>query len=112
MKENKGALLKRKNAIVDQIHALGDMRRGSIIEQYYKAKKKDGTRVKRGPYFLYTYKDKNHTHSRRIKKKQVADYRKQIETYRRFTDLVQELIAVSEQLSDLSSFEGEDEKKT
>ena len=42
------------------------MHRGSLRSRIFETKRKDGTKVYRGPYALYTYKEKGKTISRRI----------------------------------------------
>ena len=50
-----------KKELTEQILNLKDMRRGSVTEQYYEVKHKDGTVIRQGPYFLYSYKEKGKT---------------------------------------------------
>ena len=54
----------RRKEIMNQIKKIKDMRRGSVVEQYYEVKHKDGSLVRQGPYFLYSYKDKGKTPGR------------------------------------------------
>ena len=92
----------KKKEILEQINALGEMRKGSIVQQYVEAKKQDGTIVQRGPYLLYSYKEKGKTVSRRIPDSTTADfYRDQIRVFRKFEDLCEELTRISQQICDL-----------
>ena len=71
------------------------------MEQCMDGKLRDGTPVTRGPYYLYTYKDKGQTLSRRLTGPGEAEqYRKQIEEFRKFEALSRELIEVSQQIAD------------
>ena len=58
----------QRRALLDQIEHLGPFRRGSITEQFVEAIRQDGSKVRRGPYVLYSCKDKGgRTVSRRLK---------------------------------------------
>lgn len=103
------SLMARKREILEELRGLGEMRKGSIVEQYLEAKKQDGTIVRRGPYILYSYKDKGKTVSRRLPDSMTADlYRTQIREYRRFEGLCEELATTSQQICDRSGPHGHD----
>lgn len=96
-------LRKRRKEILAELAGLGEFRRGSIVEQYVVATRKDGTKVQRGPYVLYSYKEKGKTVSRRLTDpEQIPLYREQIERFRRFQQLSAELLAIGEQMSELA----------
>jgi len=95
-----------------ELAALEQIRRGSLCPQIFEATRKDGTKVQRGPYILYTYKDKGKTRSRRITDpEQVVHYQHQIEAFRRFEALAAELVQIGEKISDLVLSDGEELKK-
>lgn len=97
------ALQAQRQHILRQIEQLEQMRRGSLTEQFVEAVKADGSRSRRGPYPLYTYKDKNRTISRRVSDPQLLPlYRDQIQAFRRFQELSAELTRLGEELSDLA----------
>jgi hypothetical protein len=103
------SLMARKREILEQLSGVGEMRKGSIVEQYLEAKKQDGTIVRRGPYILYSYKEKGKTVSRRLPDSITADlYRKQIREYRRFEGLCEALTTTSQQICDRSGPHGQD----
>lgn len=100
-------LRKRRQEILVELGNLEQVRRGSVTEQYVEATRKDGTKVRRGPYPLYTFKEKGKTVSRRIKDpKRVSVYEEQIQGFRRFQELTAELREIGEQISDLVFSEG------
>lgn len=106
-------LTRKKLEILKEIAALEPMRKGSLTEQFLETKRKDGTISKRGPYLLYTFKEKGKTHSRRIKGDEEAQiYRKQISAFRRYRELSSELVRVAGRIADLRAVETTDEKKT
>jgi hypothetical protein len=93
----------RRQQVMQQLEALEQMRRGSVVEQYREVHRPGGRRSRQGPYPLYTYKEKGRTISRRLKgEHEVQQYRNQIENFRRFEHLMRELIQLGEQLCDLS----------
>ena len=95
------ALEQRKKDILAQLDALGPMRKGSLTEQYVAAVSKDGSRRRRGPYTLYTFKRGGKTLSRRLKTPaQAALYREQIAAFRRFQELTAELARLGQQWAD------------
>ena len=103
----------RRQELMDELAGLEQMRRGSVMEQFVETVKKDGTKGRRGPYFLYTYKEKGKTVSRRLPSRRAADlYRNQIQAFRRFRKITSELLVIGEQLGELSVFDKGSVKKT
>ena len=103
----------RRKEVLEEIGDLEDIRRGSVVEQYVEDVHKDGSPVRRGPYMLYSYKEKNKTVSRRLKSPQEAEmYRKQIKGFRRFQELVSELVSLGERLCEIEDQRPADLKKT
>lgn len=90
----------RFSKILQEIATLGPMRKGSITRQFVDTKNKDGSKGRRGPYPLYTAKKRGKTVSKRIPKHVVRDYEEQIARFRRFEDLIGELMDVAERLAD------------
>jgi len=91
-----------RQQILEELSQLEEIRRGSVVEQFVESTRKDGTRSRRGPYFLYSYKEKQKTISRRLTDhSQVARYRHQIEGFRRFQELTSRLLKIGEQISEL-----------
>lgn len=106
-------LMARREAILEELAGIERMRRGSVTEQYVETVRADGSKGRRGPYFLYSFKEKKKTVSRRVTSRGlVPEYRAQIEAFRRFDELVRELTAIGEKLGDLSILQKSDVKKT
>lgn len=104
-------LMQHKNQLLAQLAALGPMRKGTLTEQYVQTTLKDGTPSRRGPYMVYTFKEHGQTLSRRLSDRaQIAGYRQQIATFRRFQELTAELARIGQQLADLEAA-GQDEGK-
>jgi len=97
----------RRKSVLAELASLEEIRRGSVTEQYVEATKKDGSKVRRGPYPLYTFKENGRTVSRRLSRgEHVQRYDRQIQAFRRFQKLVAELLRLGEQLSDLAGRPG------
>ena len=93
----------QRQALLRQLSGLAQLRRGSLTEQFLLVKRKDGSRVKRGPYPLLTRKQGSKTVSRRLTDPQLVPlYRQQIQARRQFETVVDQLVRVGEQLSDLA----------
>ncbi len=101
-------LLKRKAEILGEITNLKEMRRGSVVEQFYESRNKDGSVVRRGPYYLYSYKEKGKTISRRLSgPASVKRLKREIEEFRKFEKLSSELISVNHKICE-AKLEGEE----
>lgn len=93
----------RRQALLDQLADLRELRRGSLTEQFLQVQHADGSVVKRGPYPLFTRKEGGKTISTRLSDPTVVTlYRQQIHALRQFETVVDQLIGVGEQLSDLA----------
>lgn len=100
-------LQNHKKELLDQICKLKDMRQGSVVEQYFEVRRKDGTMSRQGPYFLYSYKKDGKTISRRLPMVSAAEkYREQIGEFRKFEQLCSQLVVTSQKLSDIRIEEG------
>lgn len=101
----------RREEIIKEISKLEQIRRGSIVEQYVETVKADGSINRRGPYALYSYKEKKKTVSRRVTNPElVTVYREQINAFRSFQELNVELISVGEKISDVVISEQDNKK--
>jgi Family of unknown function (DUF6788) len=93
----------QRQALLQQLAPLEQLRRGSLIAQYFVARRQDGSRVKRGPYPLLTRKHGQKTVSVRLTDPALLPlYRQQLAALRQFDAVVGQLVAVGEQLSELA----------
>jgi hypothetical protein len=93
----------QRQQLLQRLSGLQELRRGSLTEQFLLVKRKDGSRVRRGPYPLLTRKHGPKTISRRLTDPNLVPlYRQQIQALRQFETVVDELVQVGEQLSDLA----------
>ena len=112
MSNNLRQIRKQRKEILSELAALEQMRRGSLVPQVFEATRKDGTKVLRGPYMLYTRKDGGKTVSRRVKQpEQVQSYQEQFDAYRRFDALTRDLVHIGEKISDLVLVDEKEQKK-
>ena len=103
---------KQRKDVLGELARLEQLRRGSVVPQVFRSKDKAGNLVERGPYPLYTFKEKGRTISRRITNaRHVAVYEKQIGAFRRFETLTARLVRLGEELSDLALCDDAELKK-
>ena len=103
----------RRKQLLGERGKLEDIRRGSVVEHFVEAVGKDGSTVRRGPYILCSFKDRGRSVSRRVTEpRQTQVYREQIGGFRRFREVVKEVVAIGEQLSDLALSGAQEVKKT
>jgi hypothetical protein len=101
----------RRQALLQQLAGFQQLRRGSLTDQFLLVKRKDGSKVKRGPYPLLTRKEGQKTISRRLSDPELVSlYRQQIQAMRQFETVVDQLVRVGEQLGDLAVAEVEQKK--
>jgi len=96
-------LEQHRQHLLQELSGLPEIRRGSLSEQFLTVQRKDGSRVKRGPYPLLTRKQGQKTVSQRLTDPALVPvYRQQIQAMRQFETVVDGLVQVGEQLSDLA----------
>jgi hypothetical protein len=96
-------LQQHRQRLLQQLSGLQELRRGSLTEQFLVVKRKDGSRVKRGPYPLLTRKQGQKTVSLRLTDPALVSlYRQQLQAMRQFETVVDGLVQLGEQLSDLA----------
>ena len=93
----------QRQQLLRKLSSMRELRRGSLTEQFLMVKRKDGSRVKRGPYPLFTRKAAKKTVSVRLSDPALVPiYRQQLQTMREFETVVSQLVRVGEDLSDLA----------
>lgn len=96
-------LEKRRMQIIKEIGSIRTIRKGSVTEQYLKvARKGEREPGLRGPYFLYTRKEKGKTVGRRLTKQEADRFRRQVDGFHRFQALGKEYAEICERLADLA----------
>src|SRR4029077_3215729 len=96
-------LRQQRQQLLQQLSGLQELRRGSLTEQFLMVKRKDGSRDTLSPYSLLTCHHGRKTVSRRLTDPALVPlYRQQIQALRQFETVVDGLVRVGEQLSDLA----------
>lgn len=92
----------KRNHILQQMRTIRAMRKGSVTEQYLKVAKKGKKKpVLRGPYWLYSRKEKGKTVGRRLRRQEVERIREEVHAYHRFQALCAEYAKITERLGEL-----------
>lgn len=107
-------LEKRRGQILQEMHRIRAMRKGSVIKQYLKVKKKGKKEpVIKGPYWLYTRKEKGKTVGQRLSSDDAERFREDVDAYHHFQELCREYAEVTERLGELERelSDGSREKK-
>jgi hypothetical protein len=103
----------RRTQIFNELAKIEQFRKGSITNQVFDGVLKDGTPITRGPYPVLSTKVKGKTVSMRISDHDQADLiQTQINDHKRFKELVNELVEIGEQISNLFILGDHLEKKT
>ena len=93
---------RRREEILREMRAIRRMRKGSVMEQYLPGKQKGKSEpVWRGPYWLYTRKEKGRTVGRRLSREEAERVRAEVAAGHRFQALCQEYAELTERLGEL-----------
>ncbi len=91
----------RREQILEQIKAIDRLRRGSLSRQFFK-KPRAGSKAPQGPYYVL----QAYFHGQKFAERIPADQAPQIEplvaNYRRFSELAEEFVTVTDQITRLS----------
>ncbi len=93
----------RESERLDILHRMGSitrMRRGTVNVQAFTRRRKDGSVVAQGPYYLYSRTERRRSYSQRLPEAVVEQYRSETENCRRFKELAQGYILVCERLTE------------
>jgi hypothetical protein len=88
-----------RQEILREMAGIRRMRRGTVNEQYLNTRRKDGTVVRNGPYYLYSRTEKGRSFSQRISANKVERYQEETENCRRFKQLANRCGLVCEELA-------------
>ncbi len=106
-------LLSQRQNLIQQIEELPPMRIGFLQHQLLPRKRKDGTIALRGPYWTYTYSQSGKTHGKHIASdREAAIYAAQIESRKKFQDICDQFLEVSQKMADLELLEDQGKKNS
>ena len=103
---NTTTLRRRIGAIKKELAGLGDLRPGSLSQQYNvcgnpKCRCKADPPQKHGPYYQLAWSRKGRHTTAFVRQDEVETVQQEVENYRRLQALVQEWIDISQQLCEL-----------
>jgi len=97
----------RIQQIKEELAGLGDMRPGSLSEQYNvcgnpscRCKDPDNPK-KHGPYYQISYSHKGRSTTEFVRKEMVAETKRQLRAYRKFKQLTEEWVDLSVKIAKL-----------
>jgi hypothetical protein len=111
-------LERHRAEILRQMQQLGDMRRGSVVEQYLRCGKspcccKRPGHLGHGPYFALTCKVAGKTKTRQLRAGPVLEkVRREVQAFHRFRELSERLIQINEEICEHRRVEEQGVKKT
>lgn len=98
--DHKDSLEAKREDILQQMASIRRMRRGTVNEQYFEVRQKDGSVSRRGPYFLYSRTEKGKSFSQRVTLEEADRYREETENCRRFKELSSRCVMICEELAE------------
>jgi hypothetical protein len=106
------ALEQHRQELISQISELPPMRVGTLQHQYLPRKRKDGSVVRRGPYWTYTFKENGKTQGRHLSDSEAELYGEQTQNCRRFRAICDGILEISQQMADLAMSKNEGKKNS
>jgi hypothetical protein len=101
MPEQLDSLLKKRNALLQEMQAIDHLRRGSLSKQFFKPR--PGQTEQRGPYFVLQGFFRGKKFSERIPTQQATQVQEQVDNYRRFQTLAEDYVTLSDEITQIGS---------
>lgn len=102
MQVSRNELEARRLELVNELLGIRSLVRGALSEQFLRVPQKGQAEpALRGPYFVLSRSVRGRTKSERVKQKEVARVREDVENHKRFAALCDELAEVTERLGAL-----------
>jgi hypothetical protein len=99
----------RREQILQQIQSIDRLRRGCLSRQFFKKRRAD-SKLPQGPYYVLQGYIQGQKFSERVPVEQAAQIQPLVANYKRFEQLAEEFVTVTDQLTRLSQ-EAPDAKK-
>jgi len=99
----------RREHILQQIRAIDRLRRGSLSRQFFK-KRRSHSKAPQGPYYVLQGYVQGQKFSERVPAAQAAQLQPLVANYKRFEELAEEFVSVTDQITRLAE-EQPDAKK-
>ena len=94
-------LEKRREQILQQIQAIDRLRRGSLSRQFFKKPRAD-SKTPQGPYYVLQGYVQGQKFSERVPAQQAQELEPLVANYKRFEELAEEFVTVTDQITRLS----------
>ena len=103
-------LEKRREQILQQISAIDRLRRGSLSRQFFKKPHAD-SQSQQGPYFVLQGYIRGEKFSQRVPAEQAPQIEPLVANYKRFVELAEEFVTVTDQITRLAEAQPDVKKK-
>ena len=104
-------LEQRRDQILQQMQAIDRLRRGSLSRQFFK-KTRSGSKARQGPYYVLQGYIGGKKFSQRIPAEQAPQIEPLVANYKRFEELAEEFVAVTDQITRLNQSAPEAKKNS
>ncbi|HLH53827.1 MAG TPA: DUF6788 family protein [Verrucomicrobiae bacterium] len=104
-------LEQRREQILHQIQAIDRLRRGSLSRQFFKKSRAD-SKPQQGPYYVLQGYIQGQKFSERIPAAQAQQIEPLVANYKRFEELAEEFVTVTDQITRLSQVAPEAKKNS
>jgi len=94
-------LAAKRNALLAQLQSINRLRRGTLSRQLY-SKKRAGGACLQGPYFVLQGFHNGKKFSQRVAASQAAQVGQQVGNYKRFQELADQCVTVTDQITQLA----------
>ena len=91
----------RREQILQQIKSIDRLRRGTLSRQFFK-KRRSGSKAKQGPYYVLQGYLQGQKFSERVPAEQAAQVEPLVANYKRFEQLAEEFVTVTDQITRMS----------
>ncbi len=104
-------LAAEREALLAQLQSLDRLRRGSLSRQTY-SRKQAGQDLAQGPYFVLQGYHKGKKFSQRVPAAQAGQVQQQVNHFKRFQDLADQCVTVTDQLTQLAAVQTDGKKNS
>ena len=111
MKSALPQLLRQREQVLEQIQTIDRLRRGALSEQFF-VKKREGKAIRQGPYYVLQCSLKGCKCSERIPAEQAPQAKADVANYRRFQELAEQFVQVTDQITRLENGQTDSKKNS
>ncbi len=101
MTDSLAQLEKRREQVLQKIQAIDRLRRGSLSRQFFKKTRPD-SKTQQGPYYVLQGYIQGQKFSERIPAEQAQEIEPLVANYKRFEELAEEFVTVTDQITRFS----------